>query len=95
MALYVEISRRAAGEETSWEDLGTAEVCADGRTLTNLSIPEESVVPGALDLIARTIARDRKTHPEEELADQLGTVKVGDFEYRYKTIFANPQVPGG
>ncbi len=94
MALYVEIARRSPGQST-WETLGSAELCADNVTLENLSIPEGSLAPGALDLIGRTIARDRKPHPEEELADQLGTVTVSGVEYRYKTVFANPQVPGG
>ena len=94
MSLYVEISRRVAGQ-SAWESLGNAEVCADGKTLTNLSIREESLAPGALDLIGKAISRDKKPHPEEELADQMGSVKVGTAEYGYKTIFANPQVPGG
>jgi hypothetical protein len=94
MSLYVEISRRRAGQE-AWEALGNAEVCKDGKTLTNLSIAEEGLVPGALERIAGAIARDQKPHPEEELADQVGTVKVGEVEFHYKTVFANPQVPGG
>lgn len=94
MALYVEISRRVAGQST-WETLGNAEVCPDGRTLTNLSVPDESLAPGTLDRIADAISHDEKPHPEEPLADQMGTIVIGDTEYGYKTIFANPQVPGG
>lgn len=94
MALYVEISRRAPGQ-AAWESLGSAEVCADGRTLTNLSIPAESLAPGALEAVGLAISRDKKSHPEEELADHMGTVTVGSAEYAYKTVFANPQVPGG
>ena len=94
MSLYVEVSRKKAGEN-DWESVGNAEVCKDGRTLTNLTIPEDCLAPGALERIAEAIARDSKPHPEEELADQLGTLSIGGQEYRYKTIFANPQVPGG
>jgi hypothetical protein len=94
VALYVEISRRAGGQ-TDWENLGSAEVCGDGRTLRNLSIPAESLAPGALEAVGLAISRDEKPHPEEELADQMGIVTVADAEYGYKTVFANPQVPGG
>lgn len=94
MALYVEISRRVRGQ-ADWESLGSAEVCGDGRTLRNLSIPEGSLAPGALEAVGLAISHDENPHPEEELADQMGTVTVAGAEYAYKTIFANPQVPGG
>ncbi|MEO7920080.1 MAG: hypothetical protein ABIT01_11495 [Thermoanaerobaculia bacterium] len=94
MSLYVEVSRKKAGG-ADWETVGNAEVGHDGRTLTNLTIPEECLTPSALGRIGEAIARDSKPHPEEELADQLGTVSVEGQEYRYKTVFANPQVPGG
>ena len=94
MALYVEISRRARGE-ADWETLGSAEVCADGRTLRNLSIPAGSLAPGALEAVGLAISRDEESHPEEELADQMGTVTVAGADYAYKTVFANPQVSGG
>lgn len=94
MSLYVEVSRKKAGE-AEWESVGNAEVCSDGRTLTNLTIPEDCLAPGALGRIGDAIARDSNPHPEEELADRLGTISIGGQEYRYKTVFANPQVPGG
>lgn len=94
MSLYVEISRRRP-EDSRWESVGNAEIAHDGKTLSNLSIPEECLAPGALGAIGEAIARDARPHPEEELTDQLGTVSVGGQEYQYRTIFANPQVPGG
>jgi hypothetical protein len=94
MALYVEITRRTKGE-SAWEELGDAELASDGKTLTNLSIPEDGLGPDTLQAIAKAICLDQIPHPEEPLADQVGTVEVGSHEYGYRTVFANPQVPGG
>ena len=94
MALYVEISRRVHSQ-TDWGEPGSAEVVRRRQDAEEPSIPAESPRPAPSRPSDSPSSRDEKPHPEEELADQMGTVTVADAEYGYKTVFANPQVPGG